>query len=451
VKGISALAGLTLLIGACGDDRRAPLGACDGHGCSEACVSLAGGDCNTLDQACRERIFAAVRCVYGSNGEPPFIRVLTEDEVRTEAEANADDADAHDADAGADPGVPDDDATDVDGGADAGVPDDEIARAQTWDTAWRLLGLRLPVTTTQDVTSYVGGYYEPLEQRITLVDRGEGGASVRAQRVLAHELLHALQDQQVGLSEIERRTSRTTDAQLARGCLVEGEAVLYEDLAWSLLRGLSVDPATWELDQAANLKYTRDTVAASDAPVDQLWQLRYAVGAQWLADLYRREGTRAVQALYDAPPSTTAFWMLGGNEEGPPLSSPLACDDAAHPSAFERVGSDSLGAFGLFAFLAHNLAEDGVYPTELSWQRALTWRQDRIEIFRDLDGVTALSWRIAFETQRAADDVATALESAALGLRIQKANREIEIVAADDMHVLSRWEHTRASDCPALE
>jgi hypothetical protein len=410
-------------------------------------VSLAGGDCNTLDQTCRERIFAAVRCVHGGSGEPPIVRVLTEEEVRAEAEANEDND--VDVDAGADAGVPDDAAADA--GTDAGAPDDEIARAQTWDTAWRLLGLRLPVTATQDVTSYLGGYYEPREQRITLVDRGEGGASVRAQRVLAHELLHALQDQQVGLSEVERRTSRTTDAQLARGCLVEGEAVLYEDLAWSLLRGLSVDPASWELDLAARLKYARDTVAASDAPIDQLWQLRYAVGAQWLADLYRREGTHAVQALYDAPPSTTAYWMLGGNEEGPPLSTPLACDDAAHLSAFERVGTDSLGAFALFAFLAHNLADDGIYPTELSWQRALTWRQDRIEVFRSIDGVTALSWRIAFETQGAAENVADALESAALGLRVQSANRELEIVAADDMQVLTRWKHTRANECPALE
>ena len=68
------------------------------------------------------------------------------------------------------------------------------------------------------------GFYSPAEERIVIVSTSDP-ATLDGELTLAHELLHALQDQRFGLMSLD---GNTTDAVNARNGLVEGDAVFIE-------------------------------------------------------------------------------------------------------------------------------------------------------------------------------------------------------------------------------
>jgi hypothetical protein len=132
-----------------------------------------------------------------------------------------------------------------------------------------------------------------------------------------------------------------------------------------------------------------------------------------------------------------------------PISQSLRCNDSAAPREFERVSSDSFGAFTLFAFLAHNLAANGVYPTEASWRRALSWRQDRFELYAGPDGETALSWRLRLADASIAREVADDLKQRApLKLLVVQRDQELQLIARENTEALEVWPVTDPAHCP---
>jgi hypothetical protein len=276
-----------------------------------------------LERACQERIFDAVRCVRGTDGQLPEIRVLTEDELREESALEAaNEADAGSDGADADTGPeqqPEPDEQDTgapseleDAGAEDSEPGDadpRLDRAQRWKLALSLFGLVTP-ESSQDAFDDIAGSYRS-DLGVTLVDRGQPQDSAGSQTTLAHEFVHALQDQQIGLRELRRSAGQASDAWFAGSCLIEGEASLYEELAWVLLQELSVDREYWDKYFRRRLKYARDAVVSADSPYERVWRLSYAVGASYLADAWFEGGNWAVQSMYERPPISTAHWMHG--------------------------------------------------------------------------------------------------------------------------------------------
>jgi hypothetical protein len=432
------LAGMiaVLWLGGCEEAADTALAACDREGCSDACLDLAGSTCDVREDRCQERILSAVECVRGSQGTLPVIRVITEEEYRAEEldDAGALDASAEHADAGV--------------GVDAGVepPSDDVYRR-----ALALLGLYAAQPTT-DSLDYVGGYYESASRSITLIDRGEAQDSESSQVTTAHELVHALQDQELGLREFWRNAGDTTDANLARGCLIEGEATLYEELAWVLLQGLSVDVDYWDIALEWRLKRARDRVGVNDSAYDQLWLMRYAVGARFLRDAWLAGGNDAVRRIYNAPPATTLYWMLGyeaSTTATAPLTRPLACPTAEPPKGFSAVWFDTLGAFTLYAFLSQNLSDEGPRPNSRAWLLAQAWRQDTLTVFESEAAALALSWRIRLADEASAMEIEDHLKQFGGGLHVDRHADELEIRATDGPAGLFKtWRGTSPSACP---
>jgi hypothetical protein len=416
----------------CKDEPVGSVPACDRAHCSDECMDLAGTACDVRDDGCQQRILSAVECVRGRPGSLPEIRVITEEEYRAE---NEEDAGLADGDAGADGGVP---------GADD--------RWSSFYGGLSLLGLYEP-KPSEDATDALGGYYDSDTRSITLLNRGEPQDGESAQSMMAHELVHALQDQELGLGEYWGSAGSTTDARLARGCLSEGEAELYEELASVLLQGLSVDVDYWELSLEYRIKYGRDHVAAHESPYDLLWTMRYGVGGRFMRDVWLSGGNAAVRRLYEAPPTTTLFWMLGHEASTMPresLTRPLACADAQPPAGYEGAWFDTLGAFALYAFLSGQLTDAGVQPSARAWELALAWRQDSLTIFKDEAGALAVSWRVRFAEEALARDVETSLMQRAMpSLRIERHADELEIRATDGPESLfESWRGTSPTDCP---
>ena len=438
VQGGQWLVPLLLLL-ACADDRDQAPGLCDGRACPASCRSIAFESCDVRKTKCLQQILDAVICVRGTPGVLPEVRTLTESEYREELEAESEPKDA---------------GTRLDGDEDAGVDDAGTpsqaldAKPDHWSVGLQLLGLLAPDTDSQtastksSVTS-VAGFYSSIDRRITLIDRGVPLDDPDIQRNMAHELVHALQDQDLGLYELRTRGSWSDDGQFASGCLVEGEANLYEELAWQLLNRRTLDVSGLKESIVRNLKYYRRGVVSDASPYYEIWSLRYPVGTSYLIDAWRHGGNWEVQSLHEAPPNASIQWMVGyeaNQTRREHLVLPLACPLAAVPKDYELYSRDSLGPFVLFAFLGHTLLDGGVYASEEHWRNAQHWRQDSFTLFSGPNGETAVSYRIRFDDEDLAVRLASALRNVTgRSLTVHRSGAEIEILAAEDSSVLVDW------------
>ena len=437
------------------DDVNVRYSPCGNRPCPSDCTALELGSCDVLEASCRERILDAVICVRGTPGVMPAVRILTEDEYRQElleaqGLASEDDAGVDD-DAGSDDDAGRDAASDARGAGTDVEPDH-------WSEALVLLGLLAPMTdnttaSIDEAAQFVAGFYDSNTQRMTLIDRGQPLDNDGAVTLLAHELVHALQDQEVGLREFGERGPGAVDGWHSRNCLIEGEAVLYEELSFALLQGLSLGPDHFERYTRSRLKYARRSVVESVSPYTAVWRLRYPVGLGYLHDAWADHGNWAVQSLYDAPPISSIHWMVGYEEDiarREHLVLPLFCDLAAAPKGYERVLTNSLGPLVLYAFLGHALRDDGIVEGEAQWNHALHWRQDQFAIFAGRNQETAVSYRVRFDDDALVHELAVALEDAPLDVVVHEHGDELEILGAQDSSAFDAWE-TDPAACPEPE
>jgi hypothetical protein len=137
----------------------------------------------------------------------------------------------------------------------------------------------------------VQGSYAPNEDRIVVVSDGAGVTVDR--RTLAHELVHALQDQHFGFD----RANRTRDGRLAHRGLIEGDAGYVEDLYERRCR------SNWSCvprpeRPGASLGGDMGVYVAAYQP--------YSDGPAFVHRLRQRGGWAAVNAAYANPPTSSA-------------------------------------------------------------------------------------------------------------------------------------------------
>jgi hypothetical protein len=212
------------------------------------------------------------------------------------------------------------------------------------------------------------GYYDAGQKRLVLRDDladvlsdSHPKAQARiVQETLVHELVHALQDQNLELS-LRLHDKRTTDQENAYAALVEGDAQLVT-LGYSLAQSDSKDdpilgalPGVERLAIDGQQKGLSPELLAAPPFVRIPLLFRYRNGAAYVGELYRRGGFETIDRAHRDPPTTTAailngHWPDGKREtEHSPLTHP--CVEA---SGFRAVDSDSLGA--LEVAIAANVA-----------------------------------------------------------------------------------------------
>lgn len=109
---------------------------------------------------------------------------------------------------------------------DAALPPELLALRQALMRVSGLLpsGVDYREASLTLLASQTVGYYEPTRKRLSLVERADRLPLIVERMVLAHELAHALDDQQVSLSAVLDAAPVTSDAELVRLALVEGSA-----------------------------------------------------------------------------------------------------------------------------------------------------------------------------------------------------------------------------------
>jgi hypothetical protein len=388
--------------------------------------------CDIVQPDCQEDVYYAVLRVRGDGYDPfggiPPIRTISEDEYRAELQNQAASS--------SEPAMP------------------------WWDAALPLLRL-LPATGDAQSTSIenevenTAAYYSPITRGVTVVSHPsqatDNDALLINMDILAHELVHAVQDRELDLTA----SPTSTDGDFARRALIEGDASLYEFLFLreALPPGYALkrpDPLDW-------FAYLRETNLSDDANVDgnfaslgppflaARW-LVYPLGGLWLADRWDQGGNAAVRHAYAEAPMRSLDFLLPP-AAAPPAGKDIACAPVV-PDAFKNpaephglYGLDSFGAIELFAYLM----ACGVASRD-ALAGALLWRSDLVFVYFDRQTAkTAVAWRL--ELANPLPDSVLSLIATADGPRVLQEGSTLMLTASDDATIMASWSPGTA--CPS--
>ncbi len=139
------------------------------------------------------------------------------------------------------------------------------------------------------------------------------------QIVIAHELTHGLQDQEVGLADATANVE-SPDAMQAFNATIEGHAVFIQNAAAKRLGFDAAAKAASDLLMAEMEEdpWLIDRVAMADAV---LWEEIYLGGERFMAHQHQRGGIEAIWKIMKNPPSRTS--MITRPESYSPNSTPL--------------------------------------------------------------------------------------------------------------------------------
>jgi hypothetical protein len=279
-------------------------------------------------------------------------------------------------------------------------------------------GLDLKAASLKLLKSQVAGFYDPHGKEMVLVEGGadlgiwNSAAQFMIQRdvvgemLLAHELTHALQDQNFDLESSLDKVKNDDDRGLALKCVAEGDATI---AGFAYAMGRMDDSISDAL--ANNLKQLPQALAA-DAPntpqgLSAPLLFQYSDGVRFVAEAYRRGGWSAVDALYRNPPQSSHQILhpsLYFDSNAPTPRIVLGGYDGIM-SGWKKADDDTYGELLLRLILERNL---GKQSNELGI--ASRWIADRMIILQEGRGVNVI-WMLAFSDAQTASHFAVVYET----------------------------------------
>jgi hypothetical protein len=274
-------------------------------------------------------------------------------------------------------------------------------------------GIDLKAESLSLMKNQVAGFYDPHGKQMVLVEGGgnlgfwNGATQFMIQRdvvgemLLAHELTHALQDQNFNLESSLDKVRDDDDRALALKSVAEGDATL---AGFAYAAGGIDDAKAATL--VANLKDLPKLLAAQapDAPLGlsapMLFQ--YSEGSNFVAEAYRRGGWPAVDALYRNPPVSSHQILhpaLYFDRPAPETRVTLAGYEKIM-AGWKKVDEDTFGELLLQVILERNL---GKQSAEIGL--ASRWLADRMVVLQESRGVNVI-WMLAFSDDQSASHFA---------------------------------------------
>jgi len=193
---------------------------------------------------------------------------------------------------------------------------DQMAAEQRALERWGLVphGLDVHDVLLDVLTEQIAGFYDPKDRTLYIAERPSGASDADlawADMLMAHEIVHALQDQHFDLEKLTDLPSTEGDAQLARQALVEGDGVVA--MVELMLARQGIAPP-WGMDDAVALM-TRTMEASGGEGTDQLSRaplvvrdllmFPYAAGMRFVAALRKHHPWKRVDEVFKAPPAST--------------------------------------------------------------------------------------------------------------------------------------------------
>jgi hypothetical protein len=353
---------------------------------------------------------------------------------------------------------------------DAGVAallDEEIAREfrpgdlERMQAAYARLGL-LPAAppirplVEQLYATQMAALYDPRAKALALTTRGlrQGGLGVRllaavsgrdlvGEMLVAHELVHALQDQHYGIpTEAEPVVDAHGDAVIARRALLEGDATI---AGFAYLQGRPLD-ADMLTAIAGELDRLPDELRAQYPEIPEALRAQlafeYDAGARFVAAALARGGWPAVDAAHRDPPASTEQVLHPERyfeRRDPPRAVVLGGTADLERAGWMRTVEDTLGELD-----TGTLARLHLDPARARLV-AEGWGGDRLRALARGDDV-AIVWMTAWDSERDADEFAAAAPTMVSGALVERrADRVLVLVGAAAPLAGRVWAETTVS------
>ncbi|SEO94281.1 hypothetical protein SAMN04487948_108115 [Halogranum amylolyticum] len=294
---------------------------------------------------------------------------------------------------------------------------DRNAEYRAWnDQVWEALLLVGEDREASDVLEElyggsVAGFYSSSRERIVVVSDSETPQIDRA--TLAHELVHALQDQQFGLGN----DARTQDGQLARSGIVEGDARYVE-----YLYEQRCERGTFDCVPTPESGTSGGASGLSVPGVFVTVYTPYSEGPALVDRLYRRGGWDAVDAVYENSPASTE--QLIHPETYPdeaPVDVSVPDRSAGNWSRFDlNPQADTVGEASLYAMLWQNgyvdrasfrQDESDYSAYNYTHPASAGWGGDRVVPYESGQNEYGYVWALEWDTERDARQFVSAYES----------------------------------------
>jgi tetratricopeptide (TPR) repeat protein len=233
------------------------------------------------------------------------------------------------------------------------------------DSVLTLLGIigqevDLETLLTDLYAEQVAGFYDPEEKAFYLVEEGE--QSAKDQMVIAHEYVHALQDQHFGLEELDRE-HLDSDQRQAFEALVEGDATL------GMLLYASEHIALFDLLGAISSASGLESEVLESSPdfIQEIEMFPYEGGLGFVTALYDSGGWEAVNEAYDNPPQSTEQILHPERYREEDRPETVDVPELAPGSDWQVLDSDVMGELALGLALAEHMAPGAASVAAEGW------------------------------------------------------------------------------------
>lgn len=328
-------------------------------GCKDESYAL----CNTESTACQATIFSTVVCLRGNQGATmPVARRISLDEFGAELTAAETD--------------------------EPTMSSEQLNALERGLVLMRLLGVG-DLTGTGFVDSQketVPAFYDSDADVVTFVRQDNGSLlnEQAANLTLAHEYVHALQDQEHDLNRLLDEYGATLDGSLAFQSVVEGEASMHEDAFLAALWGMDQREVSFEARYTQQESLAAANLTAYSPLLAISRSFPYYLGGIFVYRAFSKGGMAQVRQLYVQPPTSTLEIRTGI----PAI--PVLADPPAPPSGYELLSVDTMGSELFFDFVEASLP-NGVNIEAFRNE----WRGDRAYLyFRPGTADVAVLWRI---------------------------------------------------------
>ncbi len=266
-------------------------------------------------------------------------------------------------------------------------PDEEAAAdgAVLSDLGAVPAGTDVKELTEETLGEQVAGFYDTETKELVVTGDPDAGLDVEEELTLAHEMVHAVTDQRLGIpASAEDPADGSEDAALAATALVEGDATLAMTI-------YSIEGA-FSGSLAGLLGGVIAAGGGADTPhyLARGFYFPYSDGVGFVCRLYEEGGWEAVNAAYASPPTTTAQVIF---PERYPEEVAVPPEPSASPGdGWTLADVDGFGAADLL-FLFEAPGDDALRGLDHPRERAAAWAGGEVHLWEwrgGLDTATAM-------------------------------------------------------------
>jgi len=254
------------------------------------------------------------------------------------------------------------------------------------------------------MSEQIGGFYDPEKKELFLIDRPMGGGpeqKMNDEMVMAHELHHALQDQNFGLDRWFDVLGDHEDRIQAYKGLIEGEAQLVgmSYLFGKMGRG-KVDMRQLNRMQEMMMKMSPEGAKFRSVPpyLIENMMFPYTQGAEFAQDLQRKFGWKGMDKFFNDPPSSTEQILhpekyFGQRDEPKEISLPGSLLKVLGKKT-ESLYENTLGEFSASLLLRGLGVKKGKANTAVHG-----WDGDRFAGLETADGRLVVIWLSTWDSE----------------------------------------------------